>query len=154
METTDLFFICSQSYSLNLTFRDGLKEHLQKERMQAPCLRGKVCEQRTMAATPPRPGQRLGTGTMHSKSKASACTLYWRQVLSRQVGSRLALTLCVMDCFDLNFQHFYEAPQQVGGSREKMVCLGFPKPWEKASKIKDCKEDMDYLFAVGVRPAY
>lgn len=134
METTDLLPDCSQSYSPNMTFRDGLKAPSGRRecRHQASGARSVGREQ----WPGPLSGQRLGTGTMCSKPKASACTLHRRQVLSRRVGSRLALTLSVMGYFDLNFQHFSKAPllpapQQVGGSRAKMVCPGFPKPWGK-----------------------
>lgn len=111
--------------------------------MKAQILQGKVCGLRTMNGLTPSV-QRVGTDTKHSKSKARSCPPPHRwQVHSRRVGSRLALTFCIMDCFDLNFQHFYAltaSPRQVGGSRENGLSK-LSKTLEKATRLKDDRGD-------------
>lgn len=80
------------------------------EKMQAGGLQGKACGLRTTGGLVSVSGPYTGNRHNTLQSKANFCTLGWRRVCSTGQGvggSRLALMLRVMRCFDLSFQHCY-----------------------------------------------
>lgn len=108
-------------------------------------LPGKVCGLRTMAWLSSE--QCMETGhNRHSGSKASPC-IFFPQVPSMGTGSRLALPLLLIDCFDLSFQRFSPTPTPNRWEEaERMLCTGSPKPRGKAITLNDCQETKSHFL--------
>ena len=115
---------------------------LWRERMQAGGPQGKACGLRTMGGLISVSGPHTGNRHNTLQSKASFCTLGWRRVCCAGQGvggSRLALMLRVMRCFDLSFQHCC-VPYRWEEAERKWSARAFQNPGERNQTRSSLRE--------------